>query len=210
MLSRAPVPAAWVHQFTEPNGTTGRAVGQILARFNRPLYELAVRELPAATEGRFLEIGFGPGVGLERLLTRYPDGTVAGIDPSSVMHEQAARRNRDGMATGRLELRRGTAAELPWPDGYFDGALALNNLLLWRPMEGSVGEVARVLRPDGTLVVGMHSWAALGQSPPGEGSVPQVEHRIAGCLAGQNFVAVRSSEVRLRIGSGLIVRARRP
>src|SRR5262245_34900076 len=59
----------------------------------------------------------------------------------------------------RVRLERTTAARLPWPDDSFDGATAVNSIMLWKPLDASVAEVARVLRPGGRLVTITHDWA---------------------------------------------------
>jgi SAM-dependent methyltransferase len=96
---------------------------------------------------------------LHVLAGRIADGCIAGIDPSQVMLNQARRRNRAAVESGRIELRRGTADDLPWPGGSFDAVLTVNTIQLWRPFDASAREVTRVLRPGGRLISYTHGWA---------------------------------------------------
>ena len=71
-----------------------------------------------------------PGVGIDALLARARDGWVAAVDPSWAMIRAARRRHRDAIAAGRVTLARTDAARLPWPDATFDGATAVNSVML--------------------------------------------------------------------------------
>ncbi len=195
--------------FARPSGASGRVVGWLLARFNSRLNRDAVLRLSPGPSASVLEIGFGPGVGIRRLSERVTTGLVAGIDPSDVMHRQATRRNREAIRSGRVVLRYGTADELPWERGTFDAVLSLNNILLWQPLGQGLREVHRVLRPGGTLLVGIHEWAARGESLPGAGSLAQVEESLAGSLRVSGFGGIATELVRAPMGHALLISAQR-
>jgi len=197
-------------QFQQPSGGAGRVVGWILARFNSRLNREAVDRLSPRPTDRVLEIGFGPGVALRRLSERVHSGLVAGIDPSEVMNEQAEHRNRAAIRSGRMMLRVGTASRLPWPDDSFDSVLSLNNVLLWQPLDGSLDEVRRVLRPGGLLLVGIHEWAAQGELRLGHGALAKAEEVLATQRFPPRFTAIRTERVRVLGGRALLVYGRKP
>jgi SAM-dependent methyltransferase len=200
----------WSRAFTEPRGTPGAIAGHLLARFNDELNRRAVARLSVPETGHLLEIGFGPGVALGYLAARVPRGRVAGIDPSEVMRAQAERRHRSEVGAGRLELRAGRAEALPWPDRSFDAVLSLNNILLWSPRARGLSECSRVLRPAGSLLVGMHAWAARGQGGPERGDLRALDRMLRADLAAAGFEAVTSEVVPLRVGRALLVSGARP
>src|SRR5207237_4861566 len=68
---------------------------------------------------RVLEVGFGPGVIIQRLSKLARDGHVAGIDPSQAMLEQARARNAIGLEDGLVDLRHGSVESLPFDDNTF-------------------------------------------------------------------------------------------
>jgi SAM-dependent methyltransferase len=197
-------------RFGQPRGWSGRVAGVLLAGLNGELNRRAVDALGLSPSSRVLEIGYGPGVGIAALLSHVTAGHVAGIDPSAEMLHQAATRNRAAFAQGQLDLRLGFADALPWNDATFDAALSLNSLLFWQPLEPSLGEVFRVLRPGGRFLVGFHELAAQGQAAPGEGSLDAVEQRLGALLSGAGFRPVASQRVRLRLGRGMWVIVERP
>src|SRR4029077_7904517 len=75
-----------------------------------------------------LEVGFGPGVVIQRLSKLATTGHVAGIDPSREMVEQPRARNATAIQRGRVNLRHGSVERLPFDDSSFDKALAINSM----------------------------------------------------------------------------------
>jgi SAM-dependent methyltransferase len=80
-------------------------------------------------------------------------GLVAGIDPSVVMLRQARRRNHSAIKVGRVELRRASASDLPFPDQSFDKACAVHSIYFWPSLHDGLRELLRVLVPGGRLVL---------------------------------------------------------
>jgi ubiquinone/menaquinone biosynthesis C-methylase UbiE len=151
--------------FDRPKGLLGRLGGLIMARANRETVERAITLLDVQPGDRVLEIGFGPGVGIELLARAAPSGYVAGIDPSYEMLRQARSRNADGIAASRVDLRLGSVESLPFDDASFDKALATNSLQVWSDPLAGLREVHRVLRPGGRLVL---SFTRRSGRPPEE------------------------------------------
>ena len=109
-----------MRMFGRPEGLLGRLGGVILARVNRPFAREVIALLEVRASDKVLEVGFGPGVGIELLAEAAPMGTIAGIDPSKEMVEQAARRNAAAIRTGAVVLRHGTVEAMPFADAAFD------------------------------------------------------------------------------------------
>jgi ubiquinone/menaquinone biosynthesis C-methylase UbiE len=104
-----------------------------------------------ASAQRVLEIGCGTGK-LALLVKRMrPQLEVAGLDPDPKALARAARKAR--RARLDLDLARGFADQLPYPDASFDRVLSA---LMFHHLEAdlrvaSLREVLRVLRPGGSL-----------------------------------------------------------
>jgi ubiquinone/menaquinone biosynthesis C-methylase UbiE len=113
--------------------------------------EAALSEIVAAAQpGDLLDIGTGTGRMLEILGPQV--GHALGIDQSREMLA-VARVNLEhaGLANGLVRL--GDMYQLPLPDACFD-AIVIHQVLHYadRPAE-AIAEAARVLRPDGVLIV---------------------------------------------------------
>jgi ubiquinone/menaquinone biosynthesis C-methylase UbiE len=151
--------------FGRPAGVLGRLGGRIMARTNQWMAQRTIELLDVQPGDKVLEIGFGPGVGIQLLASSAASGWVAGIDPSQEMVEQATARNAAGIGTGRVELRRGSVERLPFENDTFDKALAINSMQVWPDAVAGLREIRRVLRPGGRMVLGFTRYS--GQAKEG-------------------------------------------
>jgi ubiquinone/menaquinone biosynthesis C-methylase UbiE len=139
------VPGLGRHGLTRLYDPFTRLLG--LRSTHRSLVDQA--EVPAG--GRVLEIGCGTAeVALQAKRTQ-PSAEVHGLDPDPLMLARAGRKaQRAGLA---LELTQGFAEQLPFPDAAFDRVLAAYMFHHLHPdaRVAALGEVARVLRPGGSL-----------------------------------------------------------
>ena len=137
----------------------------------------AVLDVPARPE-RVLEIGCGDGEAVLFLAREYPSARVRGVDASAeAIREAVARIGLD--PEGRVAFKQGKSRALPFPDGFFDLVAQAGGAL--RP-----GEIARVLRPNGHLVL-IGGWRWLDWRLGGHGFVP-VE---SGEAEGERFHVLR-------------------
>jgi ubiquinone/menaquinone biosynthesis C-methylase UbiE len=117
--------------------------------------ELA-RLIELASEDALCEVGYGPGVLLRLLATRYPRAVLRGADPSAVMLRQAERALSGRGAARHVDLRVAAAADLPFDDGSFGVTVAVNNVAFWPDLGAGLRECRRVTRPGGRVLVAWH------------------------------------------------------
>jgi len=139
--------------FEHPRGLAGLLGGMIMARFTRVRNEWMISLIDVQPGDHILEIGFGPGVLVGLLAERAADGVVEGVDVSALMLEQAGRRNRALIGSGRVRLREGSAVHLPFADNSFDKAVSSNSVQLWPDSLKGVMEMRRVLKPGGRIAL---------------------------------------------------------
>lgn len=153
-------------QLGNPHGVLGKGVAFVLNRGNKRAIASAV-EAAAPTEGAAVaDIGFGGGVGLELLLARVgADGVVHGIEPSPDMLARAGGRFAAEVARGRLALVDGTLTAIPLPDASLHAAITVNTLYFLADLPAACIELARVLRPGGTAVIGIGDPEAMAKMP---------------------------------------------
>ncbi|MEI9983944.1 MAG: class I SAM-dependent methyltransferase [Aliidongia sp.] len=120
---------------------------------NAGVTEAVYERLQLRPGNHVLEIGFGNGKLLLSLLARADDLTYVGLDIAQTMVAEAVAFNAEHVASGRATFHLGQAEAIPWDDGSFDRAFAINVFYFWPAPVEALCEMRRVLRPYGTSVV---------------------------------------------------------
>lgn len=107
-----------------------------------------LRRLPMTSSARVLDVGCGTGELLRRLQAKFPGSVLAGLDPVPEMLAVAR-----GKLSGNEDLRVGYADSLPWATGTFDVLVSCNMFHYITHPVAALREMARVLRPGGSLVL---------------------------------------------------------
>ncbi len=142
-----------------PHGPVGRRILGWLDRANAGINRRTLRLLDLSSGERLLEVGFGGGDLLEQALAL--GASVAGADFSPAAVAATEQRLHGAVAGGRCELVVAGATALPFPDGAFTAACAVNVLYFWPEPERVLREIRRVLAPGGRLVLAYNSPAGL-------------------------------------------------
>jgi ubiquinone/menaquinone biosynthesis C-methylase UbiE len=144
-----------------------------------PLTPLAAAVLHVPSPERALVVGCGDGEAALFVAREFPSARVRGVDRSApLVREASARIGLD--PEGRVAFKIGKASALPFPDDLFD---------LVAQVEGWVwpGELARVLRPGGHLIL---------TRPASEGLFTETRDSLRFArLANRGFVPLRSEHV---------------
>jgi ubiquinone/menaquinone biosynthesis C-methylase UbiE len=171
-------------QFGRPTGLVGVLVGNLMAIEHRALHRAVVDRLSLSSDDSVLEIGFGPGTAIRRASRQA--SFVAGIDVSKEMVQQAKRRNRFAMRSGRVELLRASVASIPFPNDHFSVVFEVNTFHHWEDPEGAIREVHRVLQTGGRFL------AVLRKEH--HGSLRSDVERVSELLLRQGFLRITSEE----------------
>ncbi len=117
-------------------------------------------------EDHVLEIGFGPGVAIQKIAEIITDGMVYGIDRSKVMYDQAIKRNRQEIASGKVKLFLGEVSELPSFDVTLDKVLDINSFQFWDRKVEKLIRIKANMKPDGIIAI-VHQPRKPGSSDTG-------------------------------------------
>ncbi|AZH24835.1 class I SAM-dependent methyltransferase [Haloplanus aerogenes] len=90
--------------------------------------------------------GFGIEIGVGSARFASPLGMQVGLDPADDMLIRARERG--------IDVVKGVAESLPFRDGTFDTALIVTTICFVDDIPQTLAEARRVLRPDGSLVIG--------------------------------------------------------
>ena len=142
-----------MRQFPNPQGPLGWVAGVIMskreANIARTLATVELLEL--SSDDRVLEIGHGPGIGLEAALDAA--GAVVGLEQSTAMRSMAARRNRRAVADGRLTFVVADAQHPPAGIGVFDAVFSSNVWQFWSDQVATLVAWRDHLTPGGRMAV---------------------------------------------------------
>ncbi|MBA3826185.1 MAG: class I SAM-dependent methyltransferase [Ktedonobacterales bacterium] len=142
-------------QVANPRGPLGAVIGKtVFTRGNAPFNQWVMQQLDLQPNSRVLEVGCGPGVTLQALAARVPEGHVVGVDRSPVMVAQARRRGRALLRAGHLEVLEGSTEALPFADASFDLVVAIHVLYFWPDAIATLTKLRRVLRTGGKVAIG--------------------------------------------------------
>ncbi|MEZ2331126.1 class I SAM-dependent methyltransferase [Mesorhizobium sp. RCC_202] len=139
-------------QLSHPKGLLGRMMGLLMNRHNAQMNAFAVRQLNVQPGDRILEIGFGGGLTLPRLLEM--PLCVTGIDRSQQMVRQASAKFRRSIQNGRADFRVGTVEALPFQAANFSNVITVNTVYFWTSLGAGCSEIHRVLAPGGRAIIG--------------------------------------------------------
>lgn len=141
--------------YGRPHGRLGRLVGHVMAFEHVPVTHWALSLLAPMPEDRVLDVGCGAGRALERLALMAHRGFVAGLDHSEIMVRQSLARNQAYVREGRLDVRLGDVARMPFAEGSFDKVVSIETLYFWPDPRAALAEMYRVLAPRGRVALAL-------------------------------------------------------
>ncbi|XP_029652156.1 uncharacterized methyltransferase YdaC-like [Octopus sinensis] len=132
----------------------GRFTKYFLIRRNRRLEKAAVEHCNIKPDYNVLEVGFGPGLGLEAAYQKIKGGKgkLLGLDLSPYMLEIAAKRLSEGINNKQVELHLGTVMEMPFETNSLDRIFHCNCFYFWPDFDKCVQELYRCLKPNSLMI----------------------------------------------------------
>lgn len=142
-------------QFRQPRGPLGILAGQIMSKrsSNQQRSAWTVELLNLQPGDRVLELGYGPGLGIEAALAHLRTGTLVGLDHSDTMRKMATKRIHAARPKAQPDLRIGDAQALPDDIGVFDKIFSCNIWLFWKDPVTVFENLREHLAQGGTLAV---------------------------------------------------------
>ena len=146
--------AFFSRQLAKPSGFFGRLLtARWLEKANAAMNTLTLEALALGPDDRLLEVGFGSGYLLEKVLSRRRCGFAAGIDVSPEMVDRVGARLRAYVDAGKAQIRHGDIEVIPFAAGEFTKLCSVNTLYCWRDPQRALAECRRVLAPGGRLAL---------------------------------------------------------
>lgn len=137
----------------KPEGLGGKIMVAMMNSGHSKLADWGMSFLGLSTDAVVLDCGCGGGANLCKLLKRCPNGTVTGIDYSSVSVEKSKKLNAKTISEGRCCVLETSVAVLPFEDNKFDVVTAFETVYFWPGLVDCFREVYRVTKTGGIFLI---------------------------------------------------------
>ena len=151
-------------QLGYPSGIFGRLLMKLLNKGNANMNDFTFQQLDLQSKDAVLEIGFGGGYLLEKIIRSQIPHRLVGIDPQIDVINMGNQKFSQAIATGDLELQQASGDSLPYEDNTFSKICTVNTVYFWSDPQAVLAECRRVLHPQGDLVICYNSPAFLEQA----------------------------------------------
>ena len=141
-------------QFGNPQGLTGEFVGYLLAIKNQKRTDWVISLMNIKPTDEILEIGYGPGIAIEKISQRLISGSITGIDVSEVMQKQAVKRNFAEVKKGKVRLLKGSVDDLN-ENERFNKIFGINVHLFWKKPVDEINKLKMYLKQNGEITLAL-------------------------------------------------------
>lgn len=117
------------------------------------LAKWALKDVQLDSNAYVADIGCGGGANVARMLDKFPDSKVAGVDFSPVAINMAIKVNKKAIAAGRCKIVGGNAKLLPLLKETCDLITAFETVYYWPSFHECLAEIHRVLKSGGKVVI---------------------------------------------------------
>ncbi|MFC7373539.1 class I SAM-dependent methyltransferase [Fictibacillus iocasae] len=140
-------------KFEKPTGLVGKLTGRYMAFENRRLNKWTTSLLNIQDGESIVEIGYGPGKGIEYICRKFPTCHVTGYDISADMKKHAESRNEQFVKEGRVVLYDFAVALANENSGTYDKAYSVNSIFIWKDPVGDLQTVKNWLKDGGSIAI---------------------------------------------------------
>ncbi|KAM9445712.1 putative methyltransferase YdaC [Clarias gariepinus] len=133
---------------------SGWLVTKFLKWHNQILEENAVKLCKIQPDETVLELGHGPGLGLQQAVQQLTGsgGKLLGVDYSTYMHHMAKERMQEHIARGKVDLYNCNIEAMPFKDNSVDKVFHCNCYYYWPDLKVAASEIHRVMKPGALMV----------------------------------------------------------
>ncbi|WP_425449839.1 class I SAM-dependent methyltransferase [Dethiothermospora halolimnae] len=139
-------------QFRQPSGILGRIISTIMEKANSSIYNEVINILNLKDKDKILEIGYGSGQGINKIVKRNKNVKLHGLDFSKLMYEKATRKNSRHIQNNQIELFYGDVTECN-TNILYDKILAINVVYFWKHLEDIFNKLYQFLSESGELIL---------------------------------------------------------
>jgi cyclopropane fatty-acyl-phospholipid synthase-like methyltransferase len=118
-------------QLRKPSGILGKLVAKMMDKRNKKYYLEIIDLLQLKKGDKILEIGYGPGQGIQMLAESEDDISIYGVDFSELMFKHASKRNKTYIANQKVKLQYGDLLSSDFINEKYDKIFCVNVIYFW-------------------------------------------------------------------------------
>lgn len=142
------------NNFRKPEGFLGKLLANLMIKENSPQYDRVIRAMKLRGNEKIFEIGFGHGVGIEKICDRY-QVQYTGIDFSPTMMNMATKKNQKFIRQGRVALQFGDFIEYDVTRDSYDILYCINVIYFWNDLSVPFSKIYAALKKGGRFLLTM-------------------------------------------------------
>ena len=135
-----------------PNGWFGYIVLKGMNCGHAPVTNWAFELVNWKDGDSVLDVGCGGGANIARLLKKYPNSRVDGVD-YSLQSVLVSRKENADMLGKRCEIVQGNVMKLPFSNETYDRITAVETVYFWPDLLEALKEIFRVLKFSGEILI---------------------------------------------------------
>lgn len=142
-----------IEQAKKPSGILGVIMISIMNTAHSKMTKWGLSLLNIERNESILDIGCGGGVTLKHLSRLATDGEIIGIDYSHDAVKKSIQVNNKEVIRGVITVEHGNVEKMQFDNESFDTITAIQTHYFWSDMKSAIGEIHRVLKKDGQVMI---------------------------------------------------------
>jgi SAM-dependent methyltransferase len=138
--------------FGNPAGIGGKIAAKIMNIMNQRQYNIVLRNIKLEPDNHILDIGFGNGYLIKKLIGQNIPIKIYGIEISSDMLHKVELENLRNIQNGILALYLESINKTSFGNSFFDKIYTVNTMYFWDEPAQCFSEIKRILKPDGIFM----------------------------------------------------------
>lgn len=138
-------------QFRQPAGLGGKIISAIMEKGNSVAYEKLLKKHYSFSGGKILEIGYGPGYGINLISENDEKSRIDGIDFSGLMYKKCFKRYKRLVDEGKLNLYLGDFLTYDFGENKYDRIFSVNVIYFWEELVNPFKKIHSLLKNDGVF-----------------------------------------------------------
>jgi arsenite methyltransferase len=135
--------------FRKPKGLIGMFTSKMMIKGNMANYHVLLKDLDVQPDDKIMEIGYGPGKGIELISNISDSCHIYGIDFSTLMHKKASKLNKLLISDGQVKLFTGDFMRTEIGEYDFDKIFCINVVYFWNTLQPPFEKIRSLLKEGG-------------------------------------------------------------